>query len=114
MTSTLRLTLLADGPSDACLLILLRWLVGTAVRDAQFESWFADLGVDRKPPKKLDARIRRAIELYPCDILFVHRDAESQPADDRYAEIQRKSSPRHHPPLAWPGPLPPTRPARAA
>jgi CheY-like chemotaxis protein len=29
-------------------------------------------------------------------------------------EFDRKTSPRHHPPLAWPGPLPPTRPARAA
>jgi hypothetical protein len=32
----------------------------------------------------------------------------------RETELQRKASPRHHPPLAWPGPLPPTRPARAA
>jgi hypothetical protein len=89
MTSTLRLTLLADGRSDACLLVLLRWLVGGAARDVQIESAFADLGLVREPPKTLDARIRAAVDLYPCDLLFVHRDAESLPADDRIAEIRR-------------------------
>jgi hypothetical protein len=89
MTSTLRLTLLADGPSDACLLVLLRWLVGGALHDAQIQSVFAGLGVVRQPPKTLDARIRKAVELYPCDILFVHRDAESLPAEDRITEIRR-------------------------
>jgi hypothetical protein len=89
MTSTLRLTLLADGRSDACLLVLLRWLVGGVARDVQIESVFADLGVVREPPKTLDARIRKAVELYPCDLLFVHRDAESLPAEDRITEIRR-------------------------
>jgi hypothetical protein len=89
MSTTLRLTLLADGRSDACLLVLLRWLVGGAVHDAQIESVFADLGVVREPRRTLDARIRAAVDLYPCDLLFVHRDAESVPAEDRISEIRR-------------------------
>lgn len=89
MTSTLRLTLLADGRGDACLLVLLRWLVGEIMCDVQFESVFADLGAMSEPPKTLDARIRAAVDLYPCDLLFVHRDAEAQPSDGRVAEIQR-------------------------
>lgn len=89
MTSTLRLTLLADGRGDACLLVLLRWLVSEAMCDVQIEPVFADLGNMRQPPKTLDARIRAAIELYPCDLLFVHRDAEAQPVDDRIGEIRR-------------------------
>jgi hypothetical protein len=89
MTSTLRLTLLADGRSDACLLVLLRWLVGDALRDAQIESAFADLGVVRERPRTLHDRIRKAVELYPCDILFVHRDAESSPPEERITEIRR-------------------------
>jgi hypothetical protein len=88
MTSTLRLTLLADGRGDACLLVLLRWLVGEAMCDVQIEPSFADLGGRREPPKTLAARIRAAVDLFPCDLLFVHRDAESQPADARIAEIQ--------------------------
>jgi hypothetical protein len=35
----------------------------------------------------LSQRIARTIELYPCDILFVHRDAEREPAQRRYEEI---------------------------
>ena len=32
-------------------------------------------------------RLRKACEVYPCDVLFVHRDAEKQPYADRLQEI---------------------------
>lgn len=89
MRSILRLTLLADGRSDACLLSLLRWLVAEIMREVQIEPVFADLAAMREPPRLLSARIRAAIELYPCDLLFVHRDAETQTVEDRVGEIQR-------------------------
>jgi hypothetical protein len=89
MTSTLRLTLLADGRSDACLLSLLRWLVGEVMGEVQIEPVFADLAAMREPPKSLSERIRAALELYPCDLLFVHRDAEAQTVEARIGEIQR-------------------------
>jgi hypothetical protein len=89
MTSTLRLTLLGDGPADGCLLVLLRWLVTRILRNAQIEARFADLSLEREPPKSLDDRIRKAVQLFPCDVLFVHRDAEAQPPDQRVAEIRR-------------------------
>lgn len=89
MTSTLRLTLLADGRGDACLLSLLRWLVAEVMCNIQIEPVFADLGVLREPPRTLHARIRAAVDLYPCDLLFVHRDAEAQPVEVRIAEIQQ-------------------------
>ncbi len=41
-----------------------------------------------------------ALDLYPCDILFVHRDAENQPPEQRRREIQdavAKISVRHVP-----------------
>src|ERR1019366_31747 len=28
-------------------------------------------------------------DLYPCDLLFIHRDAEKQPREDRISEIQQ-------------------------
>jgi hypothetical protein len=31
--------------------------------------------------------VNEALRLYPCDVLFVHRDAEGQPAELRYQEI---------------------------
>jgi hypothetical protein len=30
----------------------------------------------------------RAVDLYPCDLLFVHRDAENEPAQNRIDEIR--------------------------
>lgn len=85
---TLRLTLLADGSSDACLLVLLRWLVGAIAEHVQIEPAFANLGCLEDPPKQLHARIQKSVDLYPCDILFVHRDAEGQSPDDRIDEIR--------------------------
>ncbi|MGH9425713.1 MAG: hypothetical protein ACRD2L_05325 [Terriglobia bacterium] len=38
-------------------------------------------------PKGLPERIQTAIELYPCDILFIHRDAESETQELRAFEI---------------------------
>ena len=39
-------------------------------------------------PRKLSERID-SVELYPCDLLFVHRDAESAPIEEREAEIRK-------------------------
>jgi hypothetical protein len=35
----------------------------------------------------LSEKIDTALDLYPCDLLFVHRDAENAPLDSRQAEI---------------------------
>jgi hypothetical protein len=37
----------------------------------------------------LAERITMAAELYPCDLLFVHRDAESELREHRVSEIRR-------------------------
>ena len=57
------------------------------VRFAAIQPAIADLGRLRNPPRSLVDRIERSIELYPCDLLFVHRDAEGAAFDDRLAEI---------------------------
>ncbi|MFN2414533.1 MAG: hypothetical protein ABR603_05265, partial [Pyrinomonadaceae bacterium] len=36
----------------------------------------------------LKEKIIRSIELYPCDLLFVHRDSDREPREARVAEIQ--------------------------
>ncbi len=48
---------------------------------------WADLRHLRNPPSELRRRIEASLELYPCDLLFVHRDAENRPIDQRAAEI---------------------------
>jgi len=48
-----------------------------------------DLGQLRERPTRLTERIQKSIQLYPCELPFVHRDAERQPLDTRLDEIER-------------------------
>src|SRR5437868_5724727 len=85
--SALRFTLVSDGGTDRALLPILRWLlIEHGIRGPIIEQW-ADLGRLRVPPKALADRIRTGIDLFPCDLLFVHRDAETAPRENRLAEI---------------------------
>ena len=82
----LRATLLTDGSSDTVLLPPLRWLLGT-LTSQPFELRWADLRQLPAPPKELAERIETALDLYPCTLLFVHRDAENGPPSARHDEI---------------------------
>jgi hypothetical protein len=85
----LRYTLLTDGPTDDALIPLLTWLLlEQGVTCAVVPTW-ADLRHLRPKPRGLPERIRQALDLYPCDLLFVHRDAENQPPGLRRDEIER-------------------------
>jgi hypothetical protein len=79
-------TLLADGSSDAILIHPLTWLLRQCLNIPIDGTW-ADLRRLPHPPKDLWRRIQTAIDLYPCDILFVHRDAEGEPYERRVEEI---------------------------
>ncbi len=85
--SELRYTLLSDGPSDRALLPLLSWLLRTHGVERALQAEWADLRRLPNPPTGLTDRIRRGLELYPCDLLFVHRDAERASHADRVGEI---------------------------
>lgn len=83
---TIQATLVTDGSSDTVLVPILRWLFGTLTSEPVELRW-GDLRGLSNPPKSLQARLACAVELYPCRLLFVHRDAEKQSAQDRYDEI---------------------------
>jgi Domain of unknown function (DUF4276) len=83
----LRYTLLSDGSSDRALISLLTWLLQEHLTDCAIQSEWADLGRLRKPPKTLLERIKTSLDLYPCDLLFIHRDAEREPRNRRVDEI---------------------------
>lgn len=87
--SALRFTLVADGPTDAVLLHPLRWLLIQNHVVWPIEPVWADLRQLPRPPKELERKIEAALDLYPCDLLFVHRDAERQPRADRISEIRQ-------------------------
>lgn len=95
--SELRFPLLADGPSDAMFLPLLGWLLQQH-SDRTFASQFADPRLLRASTTSLSDRVRAGLDLYPCELLFVHRDAEREPIDARAREIARELDRVPHPP----------------
>ena len=84
----LRFTLVADGSSDQALLPILVWLLREHFGRIPIQPDFADLRRLQSPPRELFERIAKGIELYPCDLLFVHRDAEREPIEKRREEIR--------------------------
>lgn len=87
--NSLRFTLLSDGSSDRVLLPMLEWLLGEC-SSRTFQPQWADLRMLPIPPRSLAERVRTAVEIYPCDLLFIHRDAEREPRDVRVREIQQQ------------------------
>jgi hypothetical protein len=92
MANPLRYTLVSDGPTDRALLPILDWVLHSIpeVADRGFSGTWADLS-GRKPTPGLAGKIDIALQVYPCDLLFVHRDAESSDRairDHRLQEIQ--------------------------
>ena len=84
----LRYTLVSDGSSDRSLLPILTWLLDSHGVRCPIQPEWADLRRLPNPPKDLASRIQKGIELYPCDLLFVHRDAEGSSFAERKAEIE--------------------------
>lgn len=76
-------TLIADGTSDRTLLPIVQFLLD------EWSPWphrilFAE-GLHNGP---LMTRLPHAVRLYPCDLLFVHRDAETALPATRQQEIE--------------------------
>lgn len=87
--SDLSYTLVSDGGSDSALMPILDWLLrGNGVKCAIQGQW-AELRWLPRPPTSLAARLNLAVDLFPCELLFVHRDAEAQPSAVRKNEIGR-------------------------
>lgn len=87
MTS-LDCTLVSDGSSDRALIPVLEWLLRThGVYSAERIEWY-DPSRFKRPPKSLSERIGHAVENYPCDLLYIHRDAEDVGLSRRVAEIR--------------------------
>jgi hypothetical protein len=92
----LRFTLLTDGSSDRVLLCHLQWILRQVFGPkVAIQSQWADLGSLRKKPKTLTERICVALDLYPCDLLLVHRDAEGPDSSLRYTEIEQAVNESH-------------------
>ncbi len=84
----LRYTLLSDGSSDKALIPILDWLLKTHLNNLAIQSQWADLRrFDKSLRDTFEKRIELSLELYPCELLFIHRDAERDSHEVRVNEI---------------------------
>lgn len=75
--SELRFTFVGEGPSDAALVPILQWLLRQKLPGVNPHGGPPNFRRLRRPPRSLIERISMAVTLVPCDLLFVHRDADS-------------------------------------
>lgn len=90
---TLKYTLIADGSSDITLMRIIKWSLNDLYPKLATEYNFADFRHFHKPPKSLKQKVDSVNVYYPCDILFIHRDAEKndcQLIDKRIEEIKNE------------------------
>jgi len=80
-------TLVSEGSSDVALVPLIRWTVAQHATPCLVDVAWADLRRSRKPARTLAEKLAEAVELYPCNVLFVHRDSDRQPPERRHREI---------------------------
>ncbi len=84
--SFLRYTLITDGTSDFVLKYPIEWAI-EQLSAIDFEGYWADPLLQQTGGRDFRDRLESALDLYPCDLLFVHRDAEKNPRQERVAEI---------------------------
>ncbi len=84
---SLSYTLVSDGSSDRMLVPLLDWLLSQHSA-RPFRPQWADLAWTQPPPRTLADRVVGALAMYPCDLLFVHRDAEKDSLEDRRSQLE--------------------------
>ncbi len=91
--SRLRYTLVADGSTDSCLVPVINWVLRNCPEPFfhEFVPQVADRRWHLGESKGLLGRIESGLRQFPCDLLFVHRDAERQDPELRYQEIEDKT-----------------------
>ncbi|MCB9544270.1 MAG: hypothetical protein H6706_00075 [Myxococcales bacterium] len=80
-------TLLADGTSDRALMHIIDWALRRRSVAIEKKTW-ADLSLIPLPGKGLADRVEAAMRWYPADLFFIHRDAEKETVEARWAEIE--------------------------
>jgi hypothetical protein len=101
MSRQVRYTLVADGSSDRMLLPLVAWTLGqiSVLQNCRLVPQFAEPAVLRLEVPGLAGKITAVERQYPCDLLFVHRDGESESREKRLEEIHDAMSSFPHLPF---------------
>lgn len=97
----IRYTLIADGSSDKALMNIIKWVLDDLFPKIPNKGTYGDFRMLQKPPRKDEVykQIKCAEYYYPFDILFYHRDAESNSIaiiDERIAEIKGQLDAEYH------------------
>lgn len=80
--------LLSDGGSDKALLPALHFLLRQAFPEqGHWQGTAVEIERSGLRRKRLAERIRWSVSNYPCVLIFIHRDAEGEPAESRLSEI---------------------------
>ena len=82
----LRYTRITDGSADTVLMPIITWTLRVNGIEGAIQPQWADLRPFSEGAQ-LDVKIRTSLEYFPCDILFIHRDAEKEPRENRAKEI---------------------------
>lgn len=85
----MKYTLICDGTTDAHLIPVIDWALAASGGVTVANGTRADFWRLPEPPGSLEDRIVKAIEFFPCEALFIHRDAEREAPANRAAEIGR-------------------------
>jgi hypothetical protein len=84
-----RHTLVSEGATDANLIPIIDWTLKHTAGVPLSQGERADFWRLPQKPANLSERILKAVELYPCEIVFVHRDADAGLPQARLDEIRQ-------------------------
>ncbi|MCP5515956.1 MAG: hypothetical protein H7A45_01710 [Verrucomicrobiales bacterium] len=83
----LRHTLVSEGTTDANLVPIIEWTLKEKAGVSLAQGTHAEFWRLPNPPGGLSEKITKALVAFPCDVLFVHRDADTAGREDRLREI---------------------------
>src|SRR5690242_17127536 len=83
----MRYLLVSEGPDDQMLFGPIEWLLAQHCSDGFGGAW-ANPGVLQDGSRELSTRLAQVGRMYPCDIVFIHRDTDTFTHGDRADEIR--------------------------
>lgn len=85
---TFRHTLVSEGSTDANLIPIIDWTLKQTAGVELSEGVRAEFWRLPQKPANMTERLLKAVELFPCDVLFVHRDSDKEESCVRHDEIR--------------------------
>ena len=89
-TRVFTFTVVGDGTSDRVFASIFEWLLGSKLGETPFIVNMAERL--HCSSNRLAVRVQSAQKAYPSDVIFIHRDSENAPWEDRVTEIENAVS----------------------